>query len=286
MRDPLGGKHVGAGGNADQQPLFLRQKLRRLVGLIVLHEEDLVQNRAVQDLRDEPGADALNFVGTGVSPREHRGAGRLNRDDPNIRLPLFEDFPASRNRAARPHRGNKRVDPSIQRLPDLERRRRAVYGRIGGIGELVRHKVRGVLSDDAFGLLDRPFHALPGGGQHELSAVRRQQAGAFHAHAFGHDEDQVVPADSGDQGQPDPRIAARGLDDRRPGLNPSLALGLVQHVEADTVLDASARIGGFKLRIDRRRAFFGQPVQADHGRPADELGDVLVRRGRHWPPPM
>src|SRR5207244_9067910 len=59
-RDLLGGGDIGPGRDADQEPFLLRQQLGHLVCLVVRYGEHAIQDRAIQDLGDEPRADSLD----------------------------------------------------------------------------------------------------------------------------------------------------------------------------------------------------------------------------------
>ena len=56
----------GPGGNAAKDSLDFGQVPGDLKGLIIGHGDDLVNDGCIEDLRDESGADSLDFMGTRV----------------------------------------------------------------------------------------------------------------------------------------------------------------------------------------------------------------------------
>ena len=131
-----------------------------------------------------------------------------------------------------------------------------MHRRVGRVRELIRHEIRRILGQDAFRFLDRPFHSFPGRCQDKLCAIRRQQAGPLHTHTFRHDKDQLVSAHRCDEGQSDPGVAAGRFHDGSAGFEFPLPLRLIDHVEADPVLDAASGIEKFDFPVDRGGTLF------------------------------
>src|SRR3990172_2508737 len=98
--DAAGCPHVGAGRDADQQPLLPRQAPGRRGGILVTNEDDLVEDGAVEHARHKGGADALDAVGPRPAAREHGRARGLDADHADPRHPLLEHLAHSRDRAA------------------------------------------------------------------------------------------------------------------------------------------------------------------------------------------
>ena len=53
---------LAPGRDPDEQAFHLRQLFRRLIGFVVRHGDDAVENLPIQDLGNKSGADPLNFV--------------------------------------------------------------------------------------------------------------------------------------------------------------------------------------------------------------------------------
>src|SRR5215212_3783680 len=67
-----GDRDVRAGGDAARDALKLGELARGIEGGLVADRDHLVDDRAVQDVGNEAGADALNLVRSGLSDRQHR----------------------------------------------------------------------------------------------------------------------------------------------------------------------------------------------------------------------
>ena len=110
-------------------------------------------------------------------------------------------------------------------------------------------------------------------------AVGGHQTPALERHRLRHDEDQPVAADRGDHRQADAGVARGRLDDRAARPEDAAALGVLDHREADAVLDRAARVRplGLHPHVDLR-AVGVQAVDADVRGVPDGLEDA---RGLH-----
>ena len=118
---------------------------------------------------------------------------------------------------------------------------------------------------------------------HDLGAVRAEHRDLLLAHLVGHDEDAAVALAGRRDGEADAGVARGRLDDRPAGLELPLALGLLDHREADPVLDRAARVEVLELGEDPGVARRGEPVEPHDRRAADEVEDgrILARhRGK------
>ena len=144
---------------------------------------------------------------------------------------------------------------------------------IGFVLELLRHPCAGGGFDQLDRTLDRPLHALFARGQVKGRAVSEHQPAALDRHAFGHDEDELVPLDRGGHRQADAGVPRRRLDDGAAGLKAAVTLGCLDHGEADAILDRTAGIAAFRFYPD-----FGvgeQLAHADVRRVADGIEDRI-----------
>src|SRR6266568_2606066 len=81
-----------------------------LESFLVRHRDHLVDDGAVENFRHEPGADALNFVRTGRSAREHGAVLGLDRDHADRRLAGLEHLPDAGRGTAGPNPRHDHVD--------------------------------------------------------------------------------------------------------------------------------------------------------------------------------
>ena len=103
---------------------------------------DLVDHAAIEDRRNEAGADALDLV------RPRRAAGKngrvfgFDRDHADAGLAGLQNLADAGDRAAGADAGDDEVDFAVRVVPDFFRRGAAMDFRIGGILELLRHRPR------------------------------------------------------------------------------------------------------------------------------------------------
>src|SRR5690606_9663461 len=243
----------------------------------------LVVDLGVEDLGHEVRAEALDLVRTRLAAVEDRRLGGLDRDDLHARLALLEHLPHTRDGPARADARDEDVDLAVGVLPDLLGRRRAVDRGVRLVRELPREDRARALGGDALGGLDRATHTLRAGGQDELGTVGTQESPALLRHRLGHRQDDLVAARGTHEGERDPGVAARRLDDR-PAWG-QLAGGLrgVDDRDTDAVLDRARRVVELELRGDRRADALRESVDAHERRAADELGGVVVDAGHGLP---
>src|SRR5580658_9555800 len=96
-----------ARGSACQDSLFASQLSGACVGVLVRHREYLVEDRAVQDVRDEADADAWDTMAARRLSREQCGTRRFDGHDTDSRLALLESFAHPRYRPSRANGGHE-----------------------------------------------------------------------------------------------------------------------------------------------------------------------------------
>jgi len=89
------------------------------------------------------------------------------------------------------------------------------------------------------------------GGELDLRSQVPEQRDPCRRHRLGHRQDQAVPTDRRGEGEPDSRVAARGLDQRHSGPKDAPALRIFDHRHADAVLHAPARVAHLQLATRR-----------------------------------
>jgi len=131
-----------------QDPLLARQASRHFHRLIVADSLDAVDKGKVKHLRNETGAYSLDLVRARLQlfpgPRlgKDRGVDRLHGNGDDL-LPLRElEIPAYPcDRTARSDTGNEDVHLPVRIVPELDGRRRFMYGRICGVLELLGKEI-------------------------------------------------------------------------------------------------------------------------------------------------
>src|SRR5450759_305505 len=273
----LGGRPQGsAGGDSDEQTLFLGRTPcpdQRIVGGDL---DDPVDQRRVEDLRDEPRADALDLVRALRLAGQDGRLGRLDGDDLYVRLALLEHLTDASDRAARADTGDEEVDLTLCIGPDLLGRRLLVDRHVRRVRELasqngtrrVRHDLlgAGVGARDAFGSR----------GEDQLGTERPQQRATLLREALREHDDRLVATSCGDPGERDAGVAGRALDDGAARLQGAVRLRGVDDRDADAVLHARSRVEVLELRQNDRLRVPIQAIDLDERGAADQLGRVLV----------
>ena len=224
-------------------------------------------------------------MGPGLSPGQHRGAARLDRDDPQPRVALAQVLAHAGDRAAGADAGDEGVHAAVEGTLDLRTGAAPVGLGVGGVRELVgqEHVLRA--RDRARGL-DRLGHPPERLGHIHAGPVQAQQALALATHALGQGQNEVVSLGRTHEGERDARVAAGGLDDRRAArLDPAFRLRGLDHGHADAVLDASARVERLELGEQLYAVVGGRRAlqhlgQSDQRRGTDKLRNV-DRDSRH-----
>jgi len=118
-------------------------------------------------------------------------------------------------------------------------------------------------------------------GQHQARPENLEDPPALRGHRLGHREDQLQALRGRDEREGDARVAARRLDQHRVLVDAPALQGIVDHGEADAVLDARERVEELELEqyLGLRPVGGRRPVQADERRVADRLRDVVVYLG-------
>src|SRR5438128_8414061 len=262
--------YVRPGRDADEQAFLPAQPARHLDGIVIADGHNLIVDFAVQDVRYKARPDALDSVHPGAPTLEHRRASGLDGHDQKSRDSLAGDFAHTGNRAAGPHAEDERVELAVRRFQYLERRRLAVYLRVGRVLELLRHEVVRVARQQLLRGEDGAGHSLNRRRQHDFRTIASEQIAASQAHVLRHRHDQPVALYRCDHRQPDAGVPARRLDDRVAGLQAALAFGWLDHVEGDPVFHAARRVHRLDLRHNLRRTG------------GDDAGDPHHRRAAHW----
>src|SRR5262245_53495013 len=119
--------NICAGARSHEQALFTRESARHSFRRRIGHSDHMIEERAIENGRDEPGPEAWNRMWTGPPARQRRACGWLDRDDDNALAEVLAKHPAAPgDRAARADTGDEGGDLALGLFEDLERRRRRV----------------------------------------------------------------------------------------------------------------------------------------------------------------
>ncbi len=212
----------------------------------------------------------------------------VGADDLDPRVLLFQVAADSRDGAAGADRDHDCIELAAGLLPDLRPSRGVVRLRVRLVrvlvgleatGDLLGQPVRDRVVALRGVVLDR------GGRDHDFGAVGPQHRDLLLAHLVGHHEDAAIAARRRRDREPDARVTGGWLDDRAAGAKLSLALGRVDHREADPILVRTTGVEVFELREEPGLDVAADPVEAnDRGR-TDELEQRGVR-ARHRQPSL
>ena len=236
-------------------PFFARQPARRCDRVVIDDPDHFVVHLRVEDLRHEARRRSLAACAVPVSPPESTS------DCPGstvtivtLGLRCFEHLPDTGDRAAVPTPAT-----TTSTLPSVSRQIssavvRTVDLRIGRVSNCCGMKyLAGLLSWISLALAIAPFIPSAPGVRTSLRTIGLEQVAALDRHRVGHREDQRIALGRRDERERDPGVAAGRLHDDRVGTQPAVALGRLDHRDADAILDAPGRIERFELDENGRR---------------------------------
>ena len=113
-----------------------------------------------------------------------------------------------------------------------------------------------------------------------FSAVGLQQLYPLDADVFRHHHRYFVPFEPADHGQGDAGVAAGGFQDGAGGAKFAVGFGLLDHLEADTVLNAAGGVLALQLGEDANALLRAHVLQLHNRRVADDGQDSFVSQLR------
>ena len=176
-------------------------------------------------------------------------------------------------RAGRTDADDDGVHIMLSLRPDLRRGAAFVGQRVGrvveligeeGVGNFLRQPRRNVLVVIGMALAD------VGAGDVHLGAHRLEVQDLLGGHLVRHHQHHSVTLGTADQGQAQAGVAGGGLDDGAAGSQAAIALGGVDHRQADAILDRTAGVLRFELEEQRARAGI-ETADAHQRRIADQF---------------
>ena len=258
MGQPQGRHRGGAAGDAGEDALLAHQTARHRHRLLVAHRLDPIDQRQIEVVGHEAGADALDLVRPGPQAlagdrlADHRTVDRLHGHRHQRPAERLLDVAADAgDRAAGADTRHQHIHASIGVLPDLRAGGVVVNAGIGRIHELLQHDVAIRIG---FGQLaggsDRPAHPHAPFGEHQPRPVGGEQLAALQAHRLRHGQRQRDPPRGRHEGQGDAGVAAGGLDQLLAGPEQAILLRLPDHRRADAALDRIRGIAPLDLGQD------------------------------------
>ena len=188
-------------------------------------------------------------------------------------LLLLQEPPNARDGASRPDPGYEMRDPPLGLLPDLGSGGAVVSLRIHRVVVLIRLERAGNVAREPVGDLVIGLGMLRrhrARADHDLGAVRAEQIALLLALLVRHGADEPVSLDRRGHREADPGVPARWLDDRSALAQEAAPLGVLDHEQADTVLDRAPRVQVLELRDDGRPDTLRDAGQAHERRLADQ----------------
>ena len=268
-----------AAGAADEDAFLAGDAPRGKEGILVADFHPVIDQGRVEGARPEVLADPLDLVGVHVVRLGVDAPLRVGADDLDRWVVLLEVLGHAGDGAASADAGHEVGDSPAALLPDLGAGRLVMRAGVHRVEVLVRlERVRHLACQAvghrviAFGrvALDRGWR-----GDH-LGAVGAQEGDFLRGDLVRHDEDAGVTLDRRGDRQPDAGVAAGRLDNRPARFEPPLALGFLDHADADAVLYRAAGVQHLQFGGDRRADPFGHPVQSNQGCVPERVDDVLA----------
>ncbi len=194
----------------------------------------------------------------------------MGADDLDVGHLLFEGQAHAHEGAAGAQRRHEVVEPTSGLGQDLLRCGLVMGQAVVVVGELIRHEVLvGKLAHHLARLQDGPVGAQLGVGEGHLGAEGLDHLAPLDGHRLAHHDHERIPFDRGDHGQSDTGVAAGRLENSLAGRQRTLALGLLDHLECNAILDAAGGVEALQLGENFHPRIGVEPVDLHHRRAAD-----------------
>ena len=271
-------KKLGRGAPG-QNAFLAREPPRVFDGRALGDRDDLVDDLAIEDLGNEAGADALDIVRARLLAGQYGRVGRLDRDDARGGVALFEHLSNSRDGPAGANAGDERRDITVDGLENLERRGLSMSPGIGLVAKLFERYCSVSCVSSLTSFFDSLLHEATA-REHDFDTEHAQERDSLAAHVLRHGDDELVAERRGGKCQCNSSVARRGLDDGGARSEDSARLRIADHRDADSVLDARARVARLHLSQDLGARVTGHTAEADERSATDCVDDAVVYRHR------
>ena len=270
---------VGAGRDAARNALELRHEARGVEGGLVADRHHLVDDRAVEHLGHEAGADALDLVRARLAAGEDRRVLRLHRDDLQPGRRGLSTWPTPVMVPPVPTPATK---ASISPLVSFQISSAVVRRWISGLAGFLN--CCGMTAPGSPRGAPRPWRPRPScpaaGREHELGAQEGQHLAALDRHGLRHDQDQPVAArPRATKASAMPVLPEVGSIESSPGLDPRRRAPCAS-IMLTPMRSLTLAIGLKNSSLTRisasTPALLRQAVEAHERGVADRLGDGIV----------
>src|SRR3984885_15861617 len=229
-----------------------------------MDRDNLVARLTIESFGNEGHANSVHLMVTPRSPLQYRALG-FHRHGENSRVLLLEKASDTRKSAAGSDTGDKGVDAPFHLLPQFVGGGGMVVVGIRAILELQCSKAARSFFSHGAATANSPCHGLflrsadHGGAKapHEDAFLLRK--------AFRHKKNHLVAAMHANQGQPNPGIPGRCLNDGSTWLQQTATLCVQNHAQRGPVLDAAPGIEELEFGVNVGRFRGYPPMKVEHG---------------------
>ena len=204
---------------------------------------------------------------------------RIDTDDLNFRILLFQIFAHTTDGAAGSHAANEMSDFTFGIFPNFWTCGVVVCFRIGWVVVLIRVVGIGNFAGQLFRnaiVAARVFGLDSRRADDHFRAKGLEQIHFFLGLLIGRGEYAFVATNCRDQRQAHAGVSAGAFNDRAAGLQQAFFLGLVNHADADAVFHGPTRIQHFRLHPDLGLQVLGDAVQTNQRRPSHSFQNIVT----------
>ena len=181
--------------------------------------------------------------------RQHGAFGRFHADDTDTGTFFLQAASNTHNRPAGTDSSNEHIHTTARLSHNFGAGPHVMGFGISRVGKLIGHEgIVTVFLRQLPGFIDRTFHSQGTGSQDNFRTEHAEQSPAFHRHGLRHDQQTPVPQATGNEGQPDSRIAGGRFDNQATRFQESPAFGLADHEKGHPVFNTEKRIAEFALQ--------------------------------------
>src|SRR3989442_2797009 len=278
-------RKTAAAGTAGEEALDFRKPARHDETFLVIDLKDVIQDFQIHGRGEKVFADAFDDVGFGLDGLSgfdevvvKRAIG-IDADDFHVRILLFQVFAGAADGSARAQTANKVRDLSLTVLPNLRSCRLVMSFRIRGVVVLIRVIRIGDFPGEFFRdriVAARIFRLDGRRADDDFGAKSLEEIDFFLGLLVGGGENTLVTAHRRDQCQAHAGVAGSAFDDRAAWFEQAFLFGIVDHADADAILDGAARVHEFGFNVNLGFQALRDAVQANQGRVPDRFQDVVA----------
>ena len=283
------GGQQGAGGRPAQNAFGSQQLAGVIKAFFIADRVGMTHAGQVADRRDEVFANALHRPGTGFADHAatavfgHHRAHRVGQNHFQIRLHALKKTGQAGQRTGRPDTHHNGIQIVLGLRPDFRGGAAFVGQRVGRVIELIGEKSIGDVGGQARGhvlVILRVALADVRPGDMHLSAHGLEVQHLLGGHLVRHHQHHPIAFGPTDQRQPQAGVTGRCFNNGAAGAQTPVALGGINHGQADPVLDRASGVLRFKLEEQRTRPGI-EPADTHQRRVADQFQNGRLRVAWH-----